>query len=230
MSRSTPPPGSGGRAPPAAPGAKDGQASAAPNKRGARPRVVAEDMKRLLAWQYLGRDLLDKLRLVTDNDNTMARLLWAYALDGPAVLSADERAFLGLDGHVRDHQKPWGRLTERLVDVVNDPEIQADDDVYRVADLFVRLASLAERAGTSAVVARALDLAQSQRGAASTTRASGDDNRARVESAWRADIEAGSPERGRAARCARRLKLPETTVKSVVLRLRALGRLPPAGR
>lgn len=216
--------------PPRQPAVADSGGAPTKPRRAARPKAVADDARRLLAWQYRGRDLLDKLALVTDRDNTLYRLLWAFALDGTAVLSEDERAFIGDGLDPAGQLKPWGRLSELLVEVCNDPEVQSDEEVYKLADLFARLAALCEMSGSGAIVARALDLAQAQRGAAAPTRSSGEDNRLRVKQAWLADIAAGGVERGRAGRCARRLKLPDTTVKSVVIKLRQLGQIPPANR
>lgn len=203
-------------------GAKVGARS---RRKVSKPRVIDSDQRDLLQYRIPGNDALDMLLKVTDLDNTLWNILWRLALDGPVVLSEQERQFIGPIYDREGQLRPWSRLVDILADACNDPEVKADDEVYKLADVFFKLARLAEMAGTSRVVGRALKLADTLKTSAAPTRVTGDDNRARVKAAWLADIAGSGPPRGRAGRVASRLRLPETTVKSVVKRLRELGQL-----
>ena len=203
-----------------------GPAKKGVNARAGKPLTIDPKRRDWLKWTYPGDDLIDKLLLVTDLDNTLRQITWRLSVDGPAVLTQAERDFLT---PVYDHAgqlKPWDLLLTHVIAGVNDPAIQADDDVYKLAEFFVRLAGLAQQAGTSRLVIRALMLANLMSIATAPTRVSGDDLRERVKAAWLADARVpSSKEHGRISRVAKALKEARTTVGAAVHKLRELGQL-----
>ena len=106
-------------------GAKVGARS---RRKVSKPRVIDSDQRDLLQYRIPGNDALDMLLKVTDLDNTLWNILWRLALDGPVVLSEQERQFIGPIYDREGQLRPWSRLVDILADACNDPDVQADDE------------------------------------------------------------------------------------------------------